>query len=98
MDADVDFDGFVSARWVRLYLLAYLLTTDDAAAEDLLQTAMEKSWTRTGGCGRSQIRIVPRARGLTMRDRRECETRCLHRASRCNIPETQRRGRRNPHP
>ena len=46
MDADVDFDGFVSARWVRLYRLAYLLTTDEAAAEDLLQTAMEKTFAR----------------------------------------------------
>lgn len=35
MDAHVDFHEFVSARWVRLYRLAYLLTTDEAAAEDL---------------------------------------------------------------
>ena len=46
MDAHVDFDEFVSARWVRLYRLAYLLTTDEAAAEDLLQTAMEKTFAR----------------------------------------------------
>ena len=46
MDAHVDFDEFVSARWVRLYRLAYLLTTDEAAAEDLLQTALEKTFSR----------------------------------------------------
>jgi RNA polymerase sigma-70 factor (sigma-E family) len=46
MDADVDFDEFVAARWVRLYRLAYLLTADEAAAEDLLQTAMERAFSR----------------------------------------------------
>ena len=46
MDAHVHFDEFVSARWVRLYRLAFLLTTDEAAAEDLLQTAMEKTFAR----------------------------------------------------
>jgi RNA polymerase sigma-70 factor (sigma-E family) len=46
MDAHADFDEFVSARWVRLYRLAYLLTTDEPAAEDLLQTAMERTFAR----------------------------------------------------
>ena len=46
MEAHADFDEFVSARWVRLYRLAYLLTTDEAAAEDLLQTAMERTFAR----------------------------------------------------
>jgi RNA polymerase sigma-70 factor (sigma-E family) len=46
MEAHVDFDEFVSARWVRLYRLAFLLTTDEAAAEDLLQTAMKETFAR----------------------------------------------------
>lgn len=46
MDAHADFDEFVAARWVRLYRLAYLLTADEAAGEDLLRTAMEKAFAR----------------------------------------------------
>ena len=46
MDADADFDEFVAARWVRLFRLAYLLTGDEASAEDLLQTAMERTFAR----------------------------------------------------
>jgi RNA polymerase sigma-70 factor (sigma-E family) len=46
MDADVDFDEFVAARWVRLFRLAYLLTGEEPAAEDLLQTAMERTFAR----------------------------------------------------
>jgi RNA polymerase sigma-70 factor (sigma-E family) len=47
MDADESFVAFVSARWARLYRVAYLLTAEDAAgAEDLLQGAMEKTYAR----------------------------------------------------
>jgi RNA polymerase sigma-70 factor (sigma-E family) len=46
MDADEGFVGFVAARWTRLYRTAYLLTTDPSAAEDLLQTALEKTYAR----------------------------------------------------
>ncbi|RYP83260.1 SigE family RNA polymerase sigma factor [Nocardioides guangzhouensis] len=47
MDADDGFDEFVSARWSRLYRTAYLLCAEDpAAAEDLLQGAMEKTFAR----------------------------------------------------
>jgi RNA polymerase sigma-70 factor (sigma-E family) len=47
MDRDDDFVEFVSATWKRLYRMAYLLTAeDDATAEDLLQTAMEKTYAR----------------------------------------------------
>ena len=46
MDSDDGFVEFVSARWSRLYRLAYLLTSDEAAAEDLLQSAMEKTYAR----------------------------------------------------
>ena len=46
MDADERFVEFVSARWTRLYRTAYLLTADASAAEDLLQTAMEKIYAR----------------------------------------------------
>jgi RNA polymerase sigma-70 factor (sigma-E family) len=44
MDADDGFVEFVAARWSRLCRLAYLLTSDEAAAEDLLQSAMEKTY------------------------------------------------------
>ncbi len=40
------FDEFVAARSPRLLRLAYLLAHDWAAAEDLLQTALAKSWLR----------------------------------------------------
>lgn len=46
MDSDDGFVEFVAARWSRLYRLAYLLTSDEAAAEDLLQSAMEKAYAR----------------------------------------------------
>ena len=46
MDVDESFVEFVSARWARLYRIAYLLTADADAAEDLLQTAMEKTYAR----------------------------------------------------
>lgn len=39
-----DFDEFVAARASRLLRTAYLLTRDHALAEDLLQTALTKSW------------------------------------------------------
>ena len=41
-----DFDEFVAARWVPLFRLAYLLTADAQAAEDLLETAMERTFAR----------------------------------------------------
>ena len=41
-----DFDEFVAARWVPLFRLAYLLTADAEAAEDLLRTAMEQTFAR----------------------------------------------------
>src|SRR5688572_8300893 len=46
MDAHADFDEFVAARWVRLFRLAYLLTADEAAAEDLLRASMERTFAR----------------------------------------------------
>lgn len=47
-DEGVDFDGFVAARSDRLLRTAYLLTHDHALAEDLLQTALAKAWSRWG--------------------------------------------------
>lgn len=44
-----DFVDFVAARWQSLYRLAYLLTASPTAAEDVLQTTLEKayvSWAR----------------------------------------------------
>ena len=52
MSVDQDFAEFVVARWTALYRLSYLLTASPAAAEDLLQTSLEKAyvrWSRIGG-------------------------------------------------
>jgi RNA polymerase sigma-70 factor (sigma-E family) len=49
MTTEQDFVDFVAARWEPLYRLAYLLTASPAAAEDILQTTLEKayvSWAR----------------------------------------------------
>jgi RNA polymerase sigma-70 factor (sigma-E family) len=51
MNTDEDFAEFVAARWASLYRLAYLLTASPTAAEDLLQTTLEKAymnWSRIG--------------------------------------------------
>jgi RNA polymerase sigma-70 factor (sigma-E family) len=48
MDLDEDFAEFVGARWTSLYRLAYLLTASSAGAEDLLQTTLEKAYSRWG--------------------------------------------------
>lgn len=42
----VPFEAFVAASGDRLLRTAYLLTRDHASAEDLLQTALTKSWSR----------------------------------------------------
>jgi RNA polymerase sigma-70 factor (sigma-E family) len=46
MNVDQDFAEFVAARWTPLYRLAYLLTASPTAAEDLLQTSLEKAYVR----------------------------------------------------
>ena len=43
-----EFDRFVAARSQALLLTAYLLTGDRGRAEDLLQTALVKSWLAWG--------------------------------------------------
>jgi RNA polymerase sigma-70 factor (sigma-E family) len=43
-----DFDAFVAAASPRLLRTAYLLTRNWASAEDLLQTALAKSWFAWG--------------------------------------------------
>ncbi|WP_310961591.1 SigE family RNA polymerase sigma factor [Nocardioides terrisoli] len=40
----VDFEDFVATRSTHLLRTAYLLTRDHALAEDLLQTALTRSW------------------------------------------------------
>ncbi len=47
-DGRADFAVFVAARSQRLLRTAYLLTRDRALAEDLLQTALAKSWLAWG--------------------------------------------------
>jgi RNA polymerase sigma-70 factor (sigma-E family) len=44
MADEADFDAFVVARSQALLRTAYLLTQDEGLAEDLLQTALTKSW------------------------------------------------------
>lgn len=41
-----DFDGYVATAWPRLLRSAWLLTGDWYLAEDLLQTALAKTYTR----------------------------------------------------
>lgn len=45
---DTDFREFVLHRWPMLVRYAYLLTGDAMHAEDLVQTALEKSWRHWG--------------------------------------------------
>ena len=44
------FDGFVRAASPGLLRAAWLLVGDWPAAEDLVQTAFEKTWPRWAGC------------------------------------------------
>ena len=48
VNAAVEFDEFVLARSHGLLRTAYLLTRDQALAEDLLQTALSKAWFSWG--------------------------------------------------
>ena len=55
------FDDFVAARSTALLRTAYLLTHDHALAEDLLQTALTKSWfawNRISGSPEAYVRKV----------------------------------------
>ncbi|MBV1855331.1 SigE family RNA polymerase sigma factor [Catellatospora tritici] len=45
MTGTVEFDEFVTARSRHLLRIAYVLTGDHALAEDLLQTALARSWS-----------------------------------------------------
>ena len=47
-EADGPFSAFVSARWPALVRTAYLLTGNRAAAEDLVQTALAKTYAAWG--------------------------------------------------
>jgi len=48
MTDDAAFSAFVSARSAGLLRTAYLLTHDEGLAEDLLQTALTKTWFAWG--------------------------------------------------
>ena len=39
-----EYDAYVAARWSRLLRVAYLLTADWSAAEDVVQNALVKAW------------------------------------------------------
>jgi RNA polymerase sigma-70 factor (sigma-E family) len=56
-----DYQDFVTAGWPRLLRLAFLLTQDWAAAEDLVQTALVKAWfawPRIGGAPEPYVRKI----------------------------------------
>lgn len=55
-DVDADFTAFVAARSPALSRLAFLLTADEATADDLLQTALLRSYLRW-----SKVREHPEA-------------------------------------
>jgi len=56
------FRSFVAARWVALTRYAFLLTGDHQAAEDVVQTALEKCWPRwgqiAGGSPEAYVRVA----------------------------------------
>ncbi|MGL5824411.1 MAG: SigE family RNA polymerase sigma factor [Nocardioides sp.] len=45
---DADFSEFVRASWPRLYRTAYLMLGDHGTAEDLVQTALSKTYATWG--------------------------------------------------
>jgi RNA polymerase sigma-70 factor (sigma-E family) len=47
----IAFDDYAAVRWSRLVRTAYLLTRDRALAEDLVQTALAKTWLAWGRIG-----------------------------------------------
>lgn len=55
---DVDFTDFVHSSWPSLYRTAYLLLGDRAEAEDLVQTALAKTYASWG-----RVRELEAARG-----------------------------------
>ncbi len=55
MSDDNGFFDFVSACWSRLFRLAYVLTGDERNAEDLLQSAMERTYARWSRVRRMDI-------------------------------------------
>ena len=52
-DTDTEFTEFLTARSSQLYRSAYLLTTSAPAAEDLLQTALAKTYAAWGRVSRA---------------------------------------------
>ena len=61
MADEVDFDAFVIAKSQALLRTAYLLTHDEGLAEDLLQTALTKTWfawRRIDGAPEAYVRRV----------------------------------------
>ena len=60
MRDDVAFSAFVAARSRGLLRLAYLLTHDEGMAEDLLQTALTKSWFAWDRLDNDPLRYVRR--------------------------------------
>lgn len=68
-----EYDAFVANRWPRLLRVAYLLTADWAAAEDLVQNALVKAWfawRRIGGDPEPYVRRIVVTTFLSSRRRR----------------------------
>ena len=86
MAEETEFDEFVMVRSRRLLRLAYLLTQDHALAEDLLQTALAKSWSawrRIDGDPEPYVRRVLRQHVQLL-----VATALARRAARGELPES----------
>src|SRR4051812_40285588 len=60
MTDEAAFSAFLSARSAGLLRPAYLLTNDEGLAEDLVQTAMTKTWFAWGRLDDDPVRYVRR--------------------------------------
>jgi RNA polymerase sigma-70 factor (sigma-E family) len=90
MNVDRDFAEFVAARWTALYRLSYLLTASPTAAEDLLQTSLEKAyvrWARIGGMDHAEAYVRRMIANTYLSGRRRAWVR---EEPRDQVPETER--------
>jgi DNA-directed RNA polymerase specialized sigma24 family protein len=71
---DKEFQSFVTGRWPRLLRTAFLLTGEQHAAEDLVQSTLEQvyvAWRRVGAADEPEayVRRVMPANGTTNTDK-----------------------------
>lgn len=87
---DASFTAFVSARWSSLYRTSYLLTGDPTQAEDLLQTALLKTytaWRRVAGMGAPEAYVRAILVNSLISDRRRKSV--SNEFARAELPELQ---------